>query len=345
MTNSDRTSANLSTDVDVSPSEVLLDAVGARHLTTAIQVASEALFVLLERAHSGRAWAALGYNSWAAYVDQELGLSRSRSYQLLDQASANSAIEQAAGVPLAEPITEAQARRIKGDLDGFTQEVRARTVGLTDPQAVHRVVTALLNATRQAGATPLNVMPSLAALRGAGVSDLGSDLWYTPRVAIPPLLPSLLPSPAHVWCPADVKGQSHIIDVLRESGYRVTATDISTGQDFLAYTRKTMPTGVDMLITNPPFSLRRSFLEHLQTLGIERAALLLPETGLGTWGASTLAGLGPRLGTVLLSKRIAYSATFGAPPVGNPPFNSQWILVGLSAPGEQIVFREVPSTA
>lgn len=346
MTLPDCLPANVSTDVDTSTGETFLDAVSARHLTTAIQVASEALFVLLERAHSGRAWASLGYDSWKTYVDQELGLSRSRSYQLLDQATVNTAIEGAAGVSLAEPITEAQARRIKPDLDGFVDEVRNRTVGLSDPARVHQVVTAMLNAVRHSDADPLNIMPSMAALRGpVQGSGSGSDLWYTPRNAVIPLLPSLPPPPGRVWCPADVDGQSYIVEVLRETGYDVVCTDLSTGQDFLAYTRETMPRDIDFVATNPPYSLKRRWVEHLSHLGIERWSLLLPELGLGDWSSASLSPLGGQVGMVMLSRRIAYSATFGVRSASNPPFSSLWLTCGLARPGEQIVFREVPRTA
>jgi hypothetical protein len=41
---------------------------------------------LILEAHDRRAWQALGYPTWQAYVKKEFNLSRSRSYQLLDRA-------------------------------------------------------------------------------------------------------------------------------------------------------------------------------------------------------------------------------------------------------------------
>jgi hypothetical protein len=41
-------------------------------LTARIKAENEKMWTLLRRAYSGRAWKALGYGSWRAYVDIEL---------------------------------------------------------------------------------------------------------------------------------------------------------------------------------------------------------------------------------------------------------------------------------
>src|SRR2546423_10056480 len=63
-----------------------LDERTAGVLTDRIRHAKEQVCLLLLEAHERRAPAALGYRSWGDYVRMELGLSRRRSYELLDQA-------------------------------------------------------------------------------------------------------------------------------------------------------------------------------------------------------------------------------------------------------------------
>jgi hypothetical protein len=50
----------------------------ARRLTDLIKVSGERLWELIERAYLERAWAALDYDSWDSYVDEEFGTARFR---------------------------------------------------------------------------------------------------------------------------------------------------------------------------------------------------------------------------------------------------------------------------
>src|SRR5262249_20100406 len=56
----------------------------ARKLTIRIRAGMRQACLLLLEAHDRGAWKAMGYRSWDNYVHQEFGLSRSRSYELLD---------------------------------------------------------------------------------------------------------------------------------------------------------------------------------------------------------------------------------------------------------------------
>ena len=53
-----------------------LDADNARALTDQIKTRVESLWELIKQAYHGRAWVALGYQSWAAYCDNEFQTSR-----------------------------------------------------------------------------------------------------------------------------------------------------------------------------------------------------------------------------------------------------------------------------
>lgn len=82
------------------------------------------LAVLVWRAHQGRAWTALGYKSWDQFVRAELGFSRSRSYQLIDQGSIIATITEAAGVDSGVSLTEFGARCIKPIVNELADEIR-----------------------------------------------------------------------------------------------------------------------------------------------------------------------------------------------------------------------------
>ena len=95
--------------------------------------------LLLSRAHSGKAWAALGYRSWEEYVRREFGLSRRRSYELLDHAQVITAIKEAAGmcgIPHIRPYTAAQ---LKPHLQEFCEALRQSTRDLTSDAVGHVV--------------------------------------------------------------------------------------------------------------------------------------------------------------------------------------------------------------
>jgi hypothetical protein len=76
------------------------------------------------------------------------------------------------------------------------------------------------------------------------------------------------------WDPCD-RGSGRLVATLRRGGIKA----IGTAQDFLAIT--TMPTGVDALITNPPYGVNRrgevavQFIAHALELKVPRVAMLL----------------------------------------------------------------------
>lgn len=117
--------------VDTSP----LNNEQARALTNTIRDAAEVMWILIARAHAGRAWTALGYDTWETYVRSEFNMSRSRSYQLLDQARVIAAIESAAPEGTEIHLTEAAARDLKSVVEDAVPEIRTRTAGLKPEEA------------------------------------------------------------------------------------------------------------------------------------------------------------------------------------------------------------------
>jgi len=94
--------------------------------------------------------------------------------------------------------------------------------------------------------------------------------FQTPPEALLPLYP-YLKREWTIWeCAA---GQGNLVRELESRGYRVYASDILDGCDFLSC----QPPQFDCIVTNPPYSLKQKFLERCYELG-RPFALLLPLT-------------------------------------------------------------------
>jgi hypothetical protein len=111
-----------------------LDEPAARSLTERIKRAVGNTCLLLLEAHNRRAWSALGYATWEQYVRVEFGLSRSRSYELLDHGRLIRTIEAAAGVSGVADISTFAARQLKPRLQEVAAEVRTRTANAPHSQ-------------------------------------------------------------------------------------------------------------------------------------------------------------------------------------------------------------------
>jgi hypothetical protein len=99
------------------------------------------------------------------------------------------------------------------------------------------------------------------------------DEFITPAYAIKPLV-EYIPKSSIIWECTGVK--SNITKVFRDAGFTVTETH--KGFDFL----KHKPIfDFDIIITNPPYSLKNDFLKRCYAYN-KPFALLLPLTALGT---------------------------------------------------------------
>jgi hypothetical protein len=116
-------------DLELSDSGTRLDQAAARALTQRIREAADHVCRLLLEAHDRGAASALGYGSWAAYVRAEFHLSRSRSYQLLDQARVIHTIEETIGVSRILDISPFAAKQLKPHLSDVVEAVRVHTRG------------------------------------------------------------------------------------------------------------------------------------------------------------------------------------------------------------------------
>jgi hypothetical protein len=158
----------------------------ARALTDEIKGATERLYALLLQAHEGRAWSALGYDSWRDYAMTEFGMSQSRAYQLLDQGRVIQAIEAARSADVASTIVEVDQPPASRSLPNESQARELADLA-DEPQKLTKVWDAAVAAT--------SGKPTAAAVKEARQQ-------IAPRPILPPrptsaprptLLPPLAP--------------------------------------------------------------------------------------------------------------------------------------------------------
>lgn len=120
----------------------------ATEITAAIRSTITATYVLLYRAHEGKAYKALGYETWKSYIAGEFDFSVQRSYQLLDLAKTVEVIESATPEGTDLSLTEAQARDIKRELPKITERVQEETAG-KGPVEASDIVDSIVEDARQ----------------------------------------------------------------------------------------------------------------------------------------------------------------------------------------------------
>lgn len=107
----------------------------ARQITEQIRRTTGTLYVLLLRAHRGKAYEALGYNTFGEYVKEEFNYSRSYAYKLLDAAKTVEAIEAVAPEGTRIEISELTARNLKKSLPELLDSVEEKTSGHSPSEA------------------------------------------------------------------------------------------------------------------------------------------------------------------------------------------------------------------
>lgn len=107
----------------------------ARELTERIRNTTNLLWVLIKRAHAGKAYTALGYTSFQEYAKAEFDISRSYAYKLLNQANVIEAIESVAPEGTTFTLTSGQAADIKPVLPELLATIEERTAGASPSEA------------------------------------------------------------------------------------------------------------------------------------------------------------------------------------------------------------------
>lgn len=102
------------------------------------------------------------------------------------------------------------------------------------------------------------------------------DEQYTPKEGVTIIVPFLKEKNFKtVWCPFDTE-DSWYVKLLKEQGFNVIYSHISTGQDFFTYTPSEP---YDCIVSNPPFSKKQRVIQRLIELD-KPFAMLLPMTWL-----------------------------------------------------------------
>lgn len=126
--------------------------------------------------------------------------------------------------------------------------------------------------------------------------------YQTPPYAIKPLVP-FLRKDWIIWECACGKG--NLVKAFRKLGFKVIGTDILDGYNFLTW----RPEHFDVIVTNPPYSLRYEFIKRAYELG-KAWAMLMPLTTLeGSKRQKLFKRYGIQL--LILNKRINFETPNG----------------------------------
>lgn len=155
-----------------------------------------------------------------------------------------------------------------------------------------------------------------------------SDLYGTPRSAFDLLAP-YLPKGKKYWEPC--RGYGAIEGFLRDDGHEVVGSDLSLGQDALLW----QPDTWDIVVTNPPWSLKGEFLKRFYALN-KPFALLLPCDLVNAKRTALFAKYGVQL--IVPSWRVRYMRFDGEKPVeaASPNTGSAWFCHKLNLPRDLI---------
>ena len=100
-------------------------------------------------------------------------------------------------------------------------------------------------------------------------TDKESDEVYTPSYAVKPIIKYIKPC-SIVWCPFDTIDSAYV-EELNAAGFTVIYSHIDNGQNFFEYE----PDEYDVIISNPPFSIKDDILRRLNELD-KPYAMLMP---------------------------------------------------------------------
>jgi hypothetical protein len=158
-----------------------------------------------------------------------------------------------------------------------------------------------------------------------------TDEWYTPKSAVESILKHI-PIGKIIWCPFDTE-ESNFVKVLQECGYTVEFSHIKNeDEDFFNYE----PFEWDIIISNPPYSIRNDILKR--AFAFQKPFALLMNTN-GLFDSQIRWDLFSQndFSLFYLKGRVSYMKEYGKVEKSSPPFQSAYITSGLFK--EKIVFE------
>ena len=152
------------------------------------------------------------------------------------------------------------------------------------------------------------------------------DELYTPTVAMMPLIKHLPSWANRIWCPCD-KPDSKIVLALQAAGKEVICTHIDDGHDFFTYEPERG--SYDMIITNPPYSVKDAFIKRCVGVG-SPWALLLPVDALSGEKRAKIYENADGVGCITIMNRLDFTGKganwfFNAWICSWPEINGKWI--------------------
>ena len=162
----------------------------------------------------------------------------------------------------------------------------------------------------------------------------GNDEFYTPVYAVLPIL-GYIPVDATVWCPFDTE-ESVFVKILKARGNKVIYSHISRGQNFFEYEPQEH---YDLIVSNPPYSLKNEVFDRLYHLG-KPFAMLVGVVGIFESQFRFNMFKNNPVEVMYLNKRVSYFKSYADDkPAMNPPFSSIYLCSNML--GKQIVFKEI----
>lgn len=164
--------------------EAIMDTTEARAITDQIKTGVEAVWHLITRAYTERAWSALGYTSWDDYCTREFGTSRLRLPRE-ERAEVVSSLRDAGlslrAIAAATGISHEEARRSLPPVTNVTPESMAEKMGELADEIAEELIATEYRPTATIIGTDGKSYPAASANRGAHVSNnSGDNEWYTP---------------------------------------------------------------------------------------------------------------------------------------------------------------------
>lgn len=121
-----------------------LDADQARDITERIKSTTNLLFLLIKRAHAGKAYKALGYTSFEKYVKEEFNYSKGYAYRLINQADVIEAIEAKLPEGTEVYINEPVSQKLKKVLPELLEDIEERVPAGTSPEEAGQILDDLI---------------------------------------------------------------------------------------------------------------------------------------------------------------------------------------------------------
>lgn len=177
-----------------------------------------------------------------------------------------------------------------------------------------------------------------ARIIGGNGIRIEADFYPTPREATVALM-EFIKLDKGVIIREPACGENAIVNVLREYGHQVIATDISMGCDF--FDMGIAHTQAGAIITNPPFALAQKFIEK----SLDEAPFVAMLLKAHYWHASKRSSLFKNNPPAFILPLTWRPNFFGSKSTGSPTMDFQWTVWIKGENDTRYRLLEKPATA